>query len=85
MRSNRSTSVSITRWRVSKRERLEPCEQLSWLDRLAQALKEKVVLDDDVFKTGNFHRRGGRSPYYSALMTTSTACWISSAITSGTS
>lgn len=36
-------------------------EQLSWLDRLAQALKEKVVLDDDVFKTGNFHRRGGKS------------------------
>ncbi|HBY9796872.1 TPA: type I restriction-modification system endonuclease [Klebsiella pneumoniae] len=35
-------------------------EQLSWLDRLAQALKEKVVLDDDVFKTGNFHRRGGK-------------------------
>ncbi|MCR6679701.1 hypothetical protein NVV43_30290, partial [Escherichia marmotae] len=27
-------------------------EQLSSLDRLAQALKEKVVLDDDVFKTG---------------------------------
>ena len=36
-------------------------EQLSWLDRLAQALKEKVVLDDDVFKTGNFHRRGGKA------------------------
>lgn len=35
-------------------------EQLSWLDRLAQALKEKVVLDDDVFRTGNFHRRGGK-------------------------
>ena len=35
-------------------------EQISWLDRLAQALKEKVVLDDDVFKTGNFHRRGGK-------------------------
>ncbi|HHC4764306.1 TPA: type I restriction-modification system endonuclease [Escherichia albertii] len=36
-------------------------EQLNWLDRLAQALKEKVVLDDDVFKTGNFHRRGGKA------------------------
>lgn len=35
-------------------------EQINWLDRLAQALKEKVVLDDDVFKTGNFHRRGGK-------------------------
>ena len=33
-------------------------EQLSWLDRLAQALKEKVVLDDDVVKTG--HRPPGR-------------------------
>ena len=36
-------------------------EQLTWLDRLATALKEKVVLDDDVFKTGNFHRRGGKT------------------------
>lgn len=36
-------------------------EQLIWLDRLATALKEKVVLDDDVFKTGNFHRRGGKT------------------------
>ncbi|MDH1169166.1 type I restriction-modification system endonuclease [Pantoea agglomerans] len=36
-------------------------EQLTWLDRLAIALKEKVVLDDDVFKTGNFHRRGGKT------------------------
>ncbi|NDL65067.1 type I restriction-modification system endonuclease [Acerihabitans arboris] len=35
-------------------------EQLTWLDRLAAALKEKVVLDDDVFKTGNFQRRGGK-------------------------
>ncbi|MDB9566106.1 type I restriction-modification system endonuclease [Providencia rettgeri] len=35
-------------------------EQKAWLDRLATALKEKVVLDDDVFKTGNFHRRGGK-------------------------
>lgn len=36
-------------------------EQLTWLDRLATALTEKVVLDDDVFKTGNFHRRGGKT------------------------
>ncbi|MEN4605749.1 type I restriction-modification system endonuclease [Pantoea agglomerans] len=36
-------------------------EQLTWLDRLTTALKEKVVLDDDVFKTGNFHRRGGKT------------------------
>lgn len=35
-------------------------EQLNWLDRLASALKEKVVLDDDVFRSGNFHRRGGK-------------------------
>ncbi len=35
-------------------------EQKAWLDRLAAALKEKIVLDDDVFKTGNFHRRGGK-------------------------
>lgn len=34
--------------------------QLTWLNRLAAALKEKVVLDDDVFKTGNFLRRGGK-------------------------
>ncbi|WP_348251002.1 hypothetical protein, partial [Salmonella enterica] len=34
---------------------------LSWLDRLAQALKQKVLLDDDVFKTRNFHPRGGKS------------------------
>lgn len=35
-------------------------EQQAWLDRLATALKEKVVLDDDTFKTGNFQRRGGK-------------------------
>lgn len=43
-----------------KRENDWNSEQLAWLDRLAAALKEKVVLDDDVFKTGNFHRRGGK-------------------------
>ncbi|UUE08794.1 type I restriction-modification system endonuclease [Dickeya zeae] len=36
-------------------------EQLKWLDRLATALKDKVVLDDDSFKTGNLHRFGGKA------------------------
>ena len=36
-------------------------EQLSWLDYIATAIKEKVVLDDDTFKTGNFKRRGGKN------------------------
>ena len=35
-------------------------EQLTWLDRLGDSLKEKVVVDDDTFKTGNFKRRGGK-------------------------
>jgi type I restriction enzyme R subunit len=35
-------------------------EQLSWLDRLASSIKDKVVLDDDTFKTGNYRRRGGK-------------------------
>ena len=35
-------------------------EQLSWLDRLAASIKEKVVLDDDTFKTGNYKRKGGK-------------------------
>lgn len=35
-------------------------EQRTWLDRLAAALTEKVVLDDDVYKIGNFQRRGGK-------------------------
>ena len=35
-------------------------EQLSWLDRLASSIKEKVVLDDDTFKTGNYKRKGGK-------------------------
>ncbi|WP_412497094.1 type I restriction-modification system endonuclease [Shewanella algae] len=35
-------------------------EQLSWLDRLAESIKEKVVLDDDTFKIGNYKRRGGK-------------------------
>lgn len=35
-------------------------EQLVWLDRLAQSIKDKVVLDDDTFKTGNYKRKGGK-------------------------
>ncbi|WP_282178246.1 type I restriction-modification system endonuclease [Vibrio nereis] len=35
-------------------------EQLSWLDRLASSIKEKVVLDEDTFKTGNYKRKGGK-------------------------
>ncbi len=35
-------------------------EQLSWLERLASSIKEKVVLDDDTFKTGNYKRKGGK-------------------------
>ncbi|WP_252347651.1 type I restriction-modification system endonuclease [Aeromonas hydrophila] len=35
-------------------------EQLIWLERLADSIKEKVVLDDDTFKVGNYRRRGGK-------------------------
>ncbi|MCG9612244.1 type I restriction-modification system endonuclease [Vibrio harveyi] len=35
-------------------------EQVSWLERLASSIKEKVVLDDDTFKTGNYKRKGGK-------------------------
>ncbi|MGF1746213.1 type I restriction-modification system endonuclease [Vibrio minamisatsumaniensis] len=35
-------------------------EQLNWLDRLASSIKDKVVLDDDTFKTGNYKRKGGK-------------------------
>ncbi len=35
-------------------------EQLAWLERLASSIKEKVVLDDDTFKTGNYKRKGGK-------------------------
>ena len=35
-------------------------EQLTWLNRLADSIKEKVVLDDDTFKVGNYRRRGGK-------------------------
>ncbi|MGY2575484.1 type I restriction-modification system endonuclease [Vibrio sp. C8] len=36
-------------------------EQLSWLAYISVAIKEKVVLDDDTFKAGNFKRRGGKN------------------------
>ena len=35
-------------------------EQLNWLDRLAESIKERVVLDDDTFNMGNYRRRGGK-------------------------
>jgi type I restriction enzyme R subunit len=35
-------------------------EQISWLERLANSLKEPVAIDDDTFKTGNYKRRGGK-------------------------
>jgi len=35
-------------------------EQISWLERLANSLKEQVALDEDTFKTGNYKRRGGK-------------------------
>lgn len=35
-------------------------EQISWLERLANSLKEQVAIDDDTFKTGNYKRRGGK-------------------------
>mgnify|MGYP000129658434 CR=1 FL=1 len=34
--------------------------QLSWLERLASSLKDRVVLDDDTFKMGNYKRSGGK-------------------------
>lgn len=35
-------------------------EQLSWLERLANSLKEQVAIDEDTFKSGNYRRRGGK-------------------------
>ena len=35
-------------------------EQVSWLERLANSLKEQVAIDDDTFKAGNYKRRGGK-------------------------
>lgn len=43
-----------------KAENVWSAEQTVWLDRLASALKDKVVLDDDSFKIGNFKRNGGK-------------------------
>jgi type I restriction enzyme R subunit len=34
--------------------------QIKWLDRLASSIKDKVVLDDDVYKIGNYKRDGGK-------------------------
>ena len=34
--------------------------QSKWLDRLASSIKDKVVLDDDVYKIGNYKRDGGK-------------------------
>lgn len=34
--------------------------QLKWLDRIANSIKEKVVLDDDTFKAGNYRTHGGK-------------------------
>jgi type I restriction enzyme R subunit len=36
-------------------------EQITWLKRLADSLKESVVLDDNTFKMGNYKRRGGKT------------------------
>lgn len=33
--------------------------QLKWLDRLANSLKDSVVLDDDTFKMPNYRSKGG--------------------------
>ncbi|MCS0365548.1 hypothetical protein ND928_14370 [Vibrio diabolicus] len=35
-------------------------EQINWLERLAASIKDKVVLDEDTFKTGNYRRKGGK-------------------------
>ena len=35
-------------------------EQIKWLERLADTLKQSVAIDDDTFKTGNYKRRGGK-------------------------
>ncbi len=60
-------------------------EQLSWLDRLAQALKRKWCSTTTSSKPA-ISTAAAVNPCYSApLTTTSTACWISSAIISGTS
>jgi type I restriction enzyme R subunit len=35
-------------------------EQVNWLQRLANSLKEQVAIDEDTFKTGNYKRKGGK-------------------------
>jgi type I restriction enzyme R subunit len=41
--------------------------QIKWLDRLASSIKDKVVLDDDVYKIGNYKREGGKRMLEEAL------------------
>jgi type I restriction enzyme R subunit len=41
--------------------------QSKWLDRLASSIKDKVVLDDDVYKIGNYRRDGGKRKLQEAL------------------
>ncbi|MEP3348469.1 MAG: type I restriction-modification system endonuclease [Marinomonas sp.] len=41
--------------------------QIQWLDRLASSIKDKVVLDDDVYKIGNYARFGGKRKLQEAL------------------
>lgn len=41
--------------------------QIKWLDRLASSIKDKVVLDDDVYKIGNYRRDGGKRKLQEAL------------------
>ena len=41
--------------------------QIKWLDRLASSIKDKVVLDDDVYKIGNYRNNGGKRKLQEAL------------------
>ena len=51
--------VDIALGRIKSSKEWQPV-QLQWLDRIANSIKEKVVLDDDTFKTGNYKRNGGK-------------------------
>ncbi|MDD9180021.1 type I restriction-modification enzyme R subunit C-terminal domain-containing protein, partial [Aliivibrio sp. A6] len=51
--------VEIALDRIKSSKEWQPV-QLQWLDRIANSIKEKVVLDDDTFKTGNYKRSGGK-------------------------
>ncbi|MCW4627878.1 MULTISPECIES: type I restriction-modification system endonuclease [Marinomonas] len=50
-----------------KAERDWNAVQVKWLDRLASSIKDKVVLDDDVYKIGNYRRDGGKRRLQDAL------------------